>query len=106
VVLLLSFVFGIQVLLRLQAHFGAFFHAGLVACGPVDDAHRVIGLGIVGVHIRRHAIVLLGVVELLHVQVQVGDALRAIHLLLARRLVVQYLLILIDGLLRVAIVVG
>src|SRR6202140_3977354 len=49
--LLLVFVLGIQILFRLHAQCGAFFHAGLVGGGPVDDADRIIGLGIVRVQV-------------------------------------------------------
>ena len=40
---------------------------------PVDDADGVVGFGIVWIEVDRFAVISLGVVELLHLQVQAGD---------------------------------
>ena len=61
-------------LLRLEAELGAGFHARLVDLRPVDDADRVVRLGIVRIEFGGLAIVLLGLIELLHVQVQITDS--------------------------------
>src|SRR5580693_1472961 len=95
----LIFILGIQVLVRLQAQLGAFFHARLVASRPVDDAYRVVGFRIVGIDIGGHAVELLGVVELFHVQVQVGYPLGGVYFLVARRIHGEDVLVLLNGLL-------
>src|SRR5215831_4130245 len=46
----------LQRLFRLQAQLGAFFHAGLVGLSPIDDPHRVVRLGIVGIGFERLAV--------------------------------------------------
>src|SRR5271166_353206 len=102
---LLIFVLGIQALVRLHSELRALFHSRLIAGGPVDHAHRVVGLGIVGVDIGGHAVILLGLIELLHVQIKVCDALGGIHLLIAGGVHVEDALILLDGLFRHFIVV-
>src|SRR5581483_286994 len=86
-----------------EPEFGALFHARLVGLGPVDDRHRVVGLRIVGVEFGGLAIELFRLVELLHLQVQVGDALDAIDVF---GVALQHGLVLLDRLLGHLVVVG
>src|ERR1700693_1337376 len=102
----LVFVLGIQILIWLQAKLGALFHARLVASRPVNNAHGVVRLGIVGIHIGGHAVILLGVVEFLHVQVQVSDSLGGVYFLIARRIHVEHFLVLLNGLVSHLKIIG
>ena len=96
----------LQLVGRLHAQLGAGFLVGLVGLHPVDDGERVVGLRIVGIELSDLLVILLGLIELLLLEVQRGDALQAVDLLLLGRMLVQHLLEDIDGLLGVAIVVG
>src|SRR5258708_21895597 len=98
----LVFGFGIQMFFRLKSQRCALLHARCVGGGPVDDADGVIGIGIVGIEVRNHVIELLGLIELLHVEVQRRDPLGAADLLFSAGIHVEHLLVLIDGLFGVA----
>src|SRR6185437_7095521 len=95
----------LQAVIRLQPQFGALFHARLVALGPVNHTDRIVGFRVVGIYRRGLAVKLLGEIEFLHLQVEISDSLDAVDLLLAAGITAQHLLVLVNGLLRIAVVI-
>ena len=91
-----------QRLFRLQAQLGALFHARLIGLRPVDDRHRVIRLGIVGVEFRGFAVKLLRLIKLLHLQVEIRNALHTVYVL---GIALQHFLVLFDRALRHLVVI-
>src|SRR5271157_1978774 len=94
----------LKVVGRLQAKLGALVHTTLVGLGPINHRDGVVGFRIVGIQIGDLLVVLLGQIELLHVEVQRSNTFQAVDLLLGGGMQVQNLLEYIDGLLRKAIV--
>src|SRR6185437_4105623 len=92
-----------QRLIRTQPEFCPLFHAGLESHGPIDDADRVIGFGIVLVEIDGFLVISTRVIEFLHLQRQSGNALDAVYVL---GVLGQDSLVLIDGAVGIGEVVG
>ena len=63
---------------RLHTEAGADGLVGLVGLHPVDDRERVVGLRIVGIEVSDLLVILPGLIELLHAEVQRGDAFQAL----------------------------
>ena len=89
----------LQWFVRLKTKLGTLFHAWLVRLGPIDDANRVVDLGVIWIDVRRHMVVLFGILELLHLQIQIGDALNAVDLLFLPWVPLNDVLIFFNGLL-------
>src|SRR5208337_4169166 len=95
-------VLGGQRLLGLHAELGALFLTGHVGLCPVNYGDRVIRLGVVRIETGRLLVVVLGLGELLHLQVEIGDALNTVDI---PGIGCQHLLVLVDRLLAKAVVV-
>src|SRR5436190_11916092 len=91
-----------QCLFWFQSQLGALFHAGLIRLGPVDHTDRVVGFGVVGVEFTRLAIILLGILKYLYLQIKVSDPFDAIDIL---GITLQHCFVLVNGLLGHAIVI-
>src|SRR5208282_1031907 len=92
-----------QGVVGLHAELGTLFLTRDIGLRPIDDGHRVIRLGIVGIDLGSFFVKLFGQVEFFHLQVEVGDALDAIDV---PGIDLQHLLVLINRLLAIAVVVG
>src|SRR5260370_5236676 len=105
--LFLILVLGAQVLIRLHAELGTLFHARLVADGPVDDADRVVGIGIIRIEVRDHVVVFLGLLEFFLVVIKGCNALGCIYLLIPGRIFhLEDVFVLLNGLFGHFVVVG
>src|ERR1019366_5788311 len=90
----------------LHTEAGAGGLGGLVGLHPVDDRQRVVALRIFGVEVSHLLVILRGLVELLHAEVQRGNAFQAVDLLFFGWIERQYLLESVDGLFGEAVVIG
>src|ERR1700686_1258965 len=81
----------------------ALFLTELVGLGPIDEGDRVVGFGIVGVDLDGLVVVLLGIVEALFLEGEVGDSLGGVFV---AGIDGEHFFVLFDGLLGVALVFG
>src|SRR5437879_9851848 len=96
-------VLGRQGLIGLHAELGTLFLARHVGLRPVDDGNRIIRLGIVGIDLGSLLVILLGHVKLLHLQIEIGDALGSVD---GPGIDLQHLLVLLNRLLAIVVVLG